>query len=195
MQQKNLVNSEDQLVLISGFFAKQQADIFYSQLIQSLSWQQEQIIVVGKTVLVPRQVCWYGDKQAVYSYSGVVHQPLPWNDTLLEIKQRIETFSGFSFNSVLANLYRHGNDSMGWHADKEKELGKNPAVASLSLGEQRLFKIRHNKSGEIINIDLQHGDLLLMSGALQHHWRHCLPKTKREKKPRINLTFRKIFQP
>ncbi len=195
MQQKNLVNSEDQLVLISGFFAKQQADIFYSQLIQSLSWQQEQIIVVGKTVLVPRQVCWYGDKQAVYSYSGVVHQPLPWNDTLLEIRQRIEAFSGFSFNSVLANLYHHGNDSMGWHADKEKELGENPAVASLSLGEQRLFKIRHNKSGEIINIDLQHGDLLLMSGALQHHWRHCIPKTKREKKPRINLTFRKIFQP
>ena len=181
MQQKNLVNSEGQLVLISGFFAKQQADIFYSQLIQSLSWQQEQIIVVGKPVLVPRQVCWYGDKQAVYSYSGVVHQPLPWNDTLLEIKQRIETFSGFSFNSVLANLYRHGNDSMGWHADKEKELGENPAVASLSLGEQRLFKIRHNKSGEIINIDLQHGDLLLMSGTLQHHWRHCIPKTKLEK--------------
>jgi alkylated DNA repair dioxygenase AlkB len=193
MQQKHLVNSEDQLVLIPGFFAKQQADIFYSQLLQSIAWEQEEIIVFGKKVMVPRQVCWYGDKQAVYSYSGVVHQPLPWNDILLEIKQRIESFSGFLFNSVLANLYRFGNDSMGWHADKEKELGRNPAIASLSFGDDRLFKLRHNKTGEMINIDLQHGDLLLMSGALQHHWRHCIPKTRLEKKPRINLTFRKIF--
>ena len=194
MQQKNLINSEDQLILISGFFVKRPADFFYSQLISSLAWKQEQITVVGRKVLVPRLVCWYGEKHAVYSYSGVAHQPLPWNDTLLDVHQRIETFSGFSFNSVLANLYRNGYDSMGWHADKEKELGKNPAIASLSLGDKRLFKIRHNKTGETINIDLQHGDLLLMSGALQHHWRHCLPKTKFEKKPRINLTFRKILQ-
>jgi alkylated DNA repair dioxygenase AlkB len=193
LQQKHLVNSEDQLVLISGFFAEQQADFFYSQLISSLSWNQEELTVVGKKVMVPRLVCWYGEKKAIYSYSGVTHQPLLWNDTLLEIKQHIETFSDFSFNSVLANLYRNGGDSMGWHADKEKELGKDPAIASLSLGDNRLFKIRHNKTGELINIELQHGDLLLMSGALQHHWRHCVPKTKIEKNPRINLTFRKIF--
>ncbi len=193
LQQKHLVNSEDQLVLISGFFAEQQADFFYSQLISSLSWNQEELTVVGKKVMVPRLVCWYGEKKAIYSYSGVTHQPLLWNDTLLEIKQHIETFSDFSFNSVLANLYRNGTDSMGWHADKEKELGKDPAIASLSLGDNRLFKIRHNKTGELINIELQHGDLLLMSGALQHHWRHCVPKTKIEKNPRINLTFRKIF--
>lgn len=195
VSQKYLVNSEDQLELISGFFAKQQADFLYSQLLSSLAWKQEQITVVGRKVLVPRLVCWYGDKQAVYTYSGVAHQPLPWNGTLLDIKQHIETFSSFSFNSVLANLYRNGSDSMGWHADKEKELGKDPAVASLSLGDQRLFKIRRNKTGEMIDIELQHGDLLLMSGALQHHWRHCVPKTKHEKKPRINLMFRKILQP
>jgi alkylated DNA repair dioxygenase AlkB len=193
LQQKHLVNSEDQLVLISGFFAEQQADFFYSQLISSLPWNQEELTVVGKKVMVPRLVCWYGEKKAIYSYSGVTHQPLLWNDTLLEIKQHIETFSDFSFNSVLANLYRNGGDSMGWHADKEKELGKDPAIASLSLGDNRLFKMRHNKTGELINIELQHGDLLLMSGALQHHWRHCVPKTKIEKNPRINLTFRKIF--
>ncbi len=193
MQQKNLINSEDQLVLVPGFFAKQAADFFYSQLISSLSWKQEKITVVGKKVMVPRLVSWYGEEQAVYSYSGVTHHPLPWNETLLEINQRIQTFSNFSFNSVLANLYRNGSDSMGWHADKEKELGKDPAIASLSLGDNRLFKIRHNKTGEMINIDLQHGDLLLMSGTLQNHWRHSVPKTKLEKKPRINLTFRKIF--
>ncbi len=192
MQQKYLINSEDKLLLISGFFTRQESDCFFERLDKSLNWQQEEIIIVGKKVLVPRLISWYGDVGASYCYSGVTHQPQSWNEDLLEIKKRIEVFSGFSFNSVLANLYRDGSDSMGWHADKEKQLGENPAIASLSLGEKRLFKIRHNKTAETLDIQLSHGDLLLMSGALQHHWRHCVPKTKQQKKPRINLTFRNI---
>lgn len=192
MQQKKLINSEDQLLLVSGYFPKEKADYYFESLQQSINWQQEEITIVGKKVLVPRLVSWYGEKGASYTYSGVTHSPLPWNDVLLAIKANIEIFSSFSFNSVLANLYRNGNDSMGWHADKEKGLGNNPAIASLSLGEQRLFKLRHNKTGKTIDINLAHGDLLLMSGALQHHWRHCVPKTKQQKKTRINLTFRKI---
>lgn len=195
VSKKHLLNSEDQLALVSGFFTKHSADYFYSQLLSSLAWEQEQITVVGKKILVPRLVCWYGEKHAVYTYSGVTHRPLAWNDLLLDIKQQIEAFSSFSFNSLLANLYRNGNDSMGWHADKEKELGKDPAIASLSFGDTRLFKMRHNKTGEMMNIELQHGDLLLMSGSLQHHWRHSIPKTKLKKNPRINLTFRKILHP
>ncbi len=192
MRQQYLINSEDKLLLISEFLAKEEADYFFEQLISSINWQQEEIVIVGKTVLVPRLVCWYGDPGTSYTYSGITHQPQPWNDELLEIKTRIEIFSGFTFNSMLANLYRNGSDSMGWHADKEKQLGMNPVIASLSLGEQRLFKIRHNKTSETFDIQLAHGDLLLMSGALQHHWRHCVPKTKQQKQPRINLTFRNI---
>jgi alkylated DNA repair dioxygenase AlkB len=82
---------------------------------------------------------------------------------------------------------------MGWHADKEQELGRNPAIASLSFGDERLFKIRHVKTQETVDIELRHGDLLLMAGALQHHWRHCVPKTRQTKTSRINLTFRKIL--
>ena len=192
MQQSRLISNDGELVLISGFFDKQEADSFLDQLMH-LSWQEEQIKVFGRLFIVPRLVCWYGDINAVYSYSGVKHQPLIWDEELLKIKRRIENFSHYSLNSVLANLYRDGNDSMGWHADKEKELGQNPAIASLSLGDTRLFKMRHCKTKEIINIDLEHGDLLLMSGPLQHHWQHSIPKTQIEKKPRINLTYRKII--
>jgi alkylated DNA repair dioxygenase AlkB len=193
IQQQYLINSEDKLLLISEFLVKEEADYFFQQLIKSINWQQEEIVVVGKKVLVPRLVSWYGEPGAKYTYSGVIHQPQPWNESLLEIKTRIETFSCFTFNSVLANLYRDGSDSMGWHADKEKQLGVNPAIASLSLGEKRLFKIRHNKTAETFDIQLSHGDLLMMSGALQHHWRHCVPKTKQKKQPRINLTYRNII--
>jgi len=139
-------------------------------------------------------MCWYGDPDAYYHYSGVTHQPIPWTIELLAVRSKIEQCCQCVFNSVLANLYRNGNDSMGCHADDEKELGVNPVIASLSFGDSRLFKLHHKKRKETLDIQLEHGDLLIMSGSLQHHWVHCLPKTKQFKKPRINLTFRRILK-
>jgi alkylated DNA repair dioxygenase AlkB len=183
---------DGEVYLLRQFYPRVEADRLFKVLYEVLAWQEEEIIIVGNRVKVPRLVCWYGNPEAVYQYSGVLHKPLSWTTDLLQIKERIEQHCGHYFNSVLANLYRNGSDSMGWHADKEKELGINPFIASLSLGDERLFKIRHNKTKQTLDINLQNGDLLLMGGALQHHWRHCVPKTRREKASRINLTFREI---
>jgi alkylated DNA repair dioxygenase AlkB len=190
---ETLIDFDGKLSLQRQFYAPQDADALFVRLLNVLAWQEEQIIIAGKPVKVPRLVCWYGDPGAAYRYSGVSHQPLPWTAALAAIKQRVEEQCGYPYNSVLANLYRDGNDSMGWHADKEQELGRNPAIASLSFGAERLFKIRHVKTHETVDIELRHGDLLLMAGALQHHWRHCVPKTRQAKTPRINLTFRSIL--
>jgi alkylated DNA repair dioxygenase AlkB len=138
-------------------------------------------------------MCWYGEKEAFYQYSHVIHRPLPWIETLRNIQADIEQSSGYTFNSVLGNLYRNGNDSMGCHADDEKELGRNPAIASLSLGESRVLKFKHQHSNIVLDVLLEHGDLLLMAGSLQHHWQHQLPKTRQPKTARINLTFRSIL--
>jgi len=175
------------------FLAPQFADMIFQQLNTQLEWQEETLMIMGKRVIAPRQVCWYGDQNAEYSYSGITHQPLQWIPVLSQIKQQIYQSYDYNFNSVLANLYRNGQDSMGWHADKEKQLGTNPAIASLSLGAERLFKLRHRKQHQSVNINLGHGSLLIMAGSLQHHWRHCLPKTRRPVTPRINLTFRLII--
>lgn len=190
---ETLIADDGELLLQRQFYAPPEADALLACLLNELAWQEEDIVIAGKRVKVPRLVCWYGDPGAVYRYSGVSHQPLPWTESLIAIKQRVEEQCGYRFNSVLANLYRDGNDSMGWHADKEKELGQNPAIASLSFGAERMFKIRHIKTAETLDIVLKHGDLLLMAGALQHHWRHCAPKTRQVKTPRINLTFRRIL--
>jgi len=189
----NLVERDGDVYYIAHFLNESDADSLYRKLIKGLDWHEEQIKIVGKNITVPRLVCWYGDAGALYTYSGIAHNPIPWTSTLLDIKDKIETISEHRFNSVLANLYRHEGDSMGWHADKEKSLGKNPFIASLSLGESRVFKLQHNKSKEIVELSLSSGSLLLMGGALQHHWRHCVPKTKQNKSARINLTFRSIL--
>lgn len=186
----NLLPFDGELFLIKQFFPSGKADHLFQILLNDLAWQEEQIFLYGRWVKVPRMMCWYGDKGASYHYSGVIHHPLPWTQPLLDIKQEIESSYPCSFNSVMANLYRNGSDSMGCHADDEKELGKNPVIASLSLGEQRLLKFRHSKRKETLNILLSHGDLLLMAGEIQHHWKHELPKTKKAKTERINLTFR-----
>ena len=145
-EQNQLVPFDGSAVLVENFVVESEVDDCFRRLLKELRWQEERYTIYGKQVLAPRLVCWYGDKGAVYKYSGITHQPQPWHVLLQELKLRIEKYSSQEFNSVLGNLYRNGNDSMGWHADKEPELGDNPCVASLSLGEERLFKFRHNKS-------------------------------------------------
>lgn len=188
----NLISCNGELRYYQHFVSPQLADKIFQQLHDQLNWREETLMIVGKQVTSPRLVCWYGDPGAVYRYSGVTHTPLPWVPVLRQIKEQIDQLSGFEFNSVLGNLYRNGQDSMGWHADKEKQLGINPVIASLSLGAERLFKLRHRKNNQAVDINLEHGSLLIMSGSLQHHWRHCLPKTRSCRTPRINLTFRFI---
>ncbi|NOZ53856.1 MAG: alpha-ketoglutarate-dependent dioxygenase AlkB [Gammaproteobacteria bacterium] len=190
-----LIDNDGQLYLYDDFINKKQSDTLFGKLIEELQWSSETIKIYGKIITVPRLVCWYGNEGAVYSYSGIKHLPLAWTSTLQHLKHSIEQHTQQKFNSVLANLYRNETDSMGWHADKEKELGKNPYIASLSLGEQRRFNIRHNKTQKVHNILLRHGSLLVMAGSFQHHWQHCIPKSRKPKKTRINLTFRQIIIP
>jgi len=190
---KNILPIDGELYLVERFYLQNEANQLFDLLLENLAWQQEKIFLYGRWVKVPRLMCWYGDKNAEYRYSGVSHQPIVWTEELLAVKQKIQDFYPCVFNSVMANLYRNGADSMGCHADDEKELGANPIIASLSLGEQRLLKFRHQQSKQVLDVILNHGDLLLMAGEIQHYWRHELPKTKKLKAERINLTFRQIM--
>lgn len=164
-----------------------------SQLQQNITWEQHRVNVFNRIHPVPRLTAFYGDTGVLYSYAGFKHQALAWNSTLLEIKMHVEESSNLSFNSVLLNLYRDGNDRMGWHADNEPELGKNPAIASVSLGASRFFDMKHRTIADLkIRVDLHHGSLLMMEGSTQHHWLHQIPTQKRIEDVRINLTFRTV---
>ena len=177
-------------------FDPQQSDRLLRELRRGIEWQQEEILIFGRRRRVPRLVAWHGDPLARYTYSGTRHEPLPWTAALLEIRARVEALTGDTFNSVLLNLYRDGADSMGWHADDEPELGRNPQIASVSLGATRRFRLQHRRrKSEVLSLDLGHGSLLLMAGETQHHWRHCVPKTAAPVGERINLTFRRISPP
>lgn len=192
---EHVITKDGFLDLEQHWLPRSQAQACFEVLHNGLAWQTETYTVFGKTVAAPRLVCWYGDEGAVYRYSGVEHVPIPFTAELLVLKNQIENLTGQEFNSVLGNLYRDGEDSMGWHSDKEKELGPEPFIASLSLGESRIFSIRHNQSKETLKLKLSSGCLLLMGGTLQSHWKHSVPKSKAVLGPRINLTFRKIIQP
>ena len=184
-----LSDVDGQVVLFRQFLTAEEARDAYETLLSSSPWRQEELTVFGRKVLTPRLSSWHGD--APYTYSGLTMPPEPWTPLLLMIKERTEAVSGASFNSVLLNLYRDGRDSMGWHSDDETELGVNPSIASVSLGEPRRFRLRHKTDKDkTLSIDLPDASLLLMSGPLQHHWQHAVPKTARKVGSRINLTFR-----
>ena len=174
------------------FFDKQETEIFYSDLIGNINWKQESMNMYGKQIMFPRLTAWYGDNDKPYSFSGIKLNPIPWTNTLLQIKKRISTYTDANFNSVLLNRYRNGNDSISWHTDAEPELGKNPIIASVNFGATRKFQLKHIDTKEKIEIELKNGSLLIMQGQLQHFWQHQVPKTSQNVAERINLTFRVI---
>jgi alkylated DNA repair dioxygenase AlkB len=177
-----------------NFIPPAEATTIMQALQQSLDWRQEQITLYGKTFNVPRLQAWYGDKNAHYQYSNLSMHPMPWSPILLELKQKCENASNSRFNSVLANLYRDGQDGMGRHADNEPELGQQPVIASLSFGEERNLDFYHNATKDKVRLPLHDGSLLIMSGDTQKHWQHSVAKTKKTLTARINITFRYIHK-
>ncbi|WP_395062070.1 alpha-ketoglutarate-dependent dioxygenase AlkB family protein [Flavobacterium sp.] len=176
-----------------NFFDAATSKMLFEKLIKEIPWQQDDITVYGKTHPQPRLTALFGNEGKPYSYSNIVMKPHAWNPILMYIKLEIEKVCNENFTTVLLNLYRDGKDSNGWHADNEKELGRNPVIASISLGAERAFHLKHNSLTNCKEkITLQHGSLLLMRGETQHYWKHQIAKTTKPIEPRINLTFRII---
>ncbi|HKK13020.1 MAG TPA: alpha-ketoglutarate-dependent dioxygenase AlkB [Flavobacteriaceae bacterium] len=186
-----LPNAE--VVYIPNFYSSEKANTYFEILKETVKWKQDDITVFGKTYKQPRLTALYANNNQPYSYSNLTMFPKPITAELLDIKQDIEHVANHKFTTVLLNLYRNGNDRNGWHADNEKELGKNPVIASLSLGASRTFQFKHrNLKDHKHKLILEHGSLLLMKGEMQHYWLHQVPKTKKDIGERINLTFRSI---
>lgn len=165
-------------------------DRVFAELRDAIAWEQHPIRVHGRTVLTPRLTAWMGD--SAYTYSGVTNEPRLWPPQLAELRQRLADELGAEFNSCLANLYRDGRDSMGYHSDDEPELGPQPVIASISLGARRRFALRHRETRQRWTWELGDGDLLVMSGESQSDYAHAVPKTSRPVGPRMNLTFRRF---
>lgn len=163
---------------------------FLARLVDEVQWRQDIIGTPGGRVALPRLTAWQGDTDAVYVYSGIRNLPQPWTPAVAELKAAVEATCDARFNSVLLNRYRNGTDSMGWHADREPELGPEPVIASLSLGVARTFDLRHSKTGATQSFSLKGGSLLVMKGKTQTEWRHRVPKEPRVTGERVNLTFR-----
>lgn len=184
-----------ELLFDPTFLPAAEAGALLAQLTADVAWEQRAIRIFGQEIPQPRLTAWYGDAEARYTYSDLAWEPRPWLPALHALRQHLEAATGHRFNSVLLNLYRNGRDSMGWHADDEPELGPAPAIASLSLGATRRFRLRPGRAGLAhapFGLDLPGGSLLLMRGPTQRHWQHALPKTSRPVAPRLNLTFRLV---
>ncbi len=169
-----------------------EADAYLSYFLQHLPWRSDEVKLYGRHIQTARQVVWYADQAYHYRYSGVARQALPWDDCLLQLKQRIEQHTGEQFNSCLANLYVDGMQGMGWHSDDDMSLHRKTTIASLSLGATRKFVFRHKRTQEKVALQLQHGQLMVMQGETQQHWQHALMKSSKILQPRINLTFRQF---
>lgn len=179
--------------LIPDWIDANRADALLRMLLEDLSWEVHRIRLFGREVDSPRLSCWIGDADAVYLYSGTRFEPHPWPAALAELRERLQRDTGARFNSVLANRYRDGRDAMGWHSDDEPELGRQPLIASVSLGAERRFLLKHRREpAHRAGLPLPHGSLLLMAGDTQHNYRHALPRTTKPVGERVNLTFRWI---
>ena len=182
-----------EIISYEKFINSSDADRLFSSAINEIPWKTSTIKMYGKEVPIPRLQCWVGDPGCEYAYSGKSLQRYDFFEPLIEIRSSIEDRLGIYFNSVLANLYRDGNDSMGFHADDEPELGNNPVIASVSLGADRPLIFQNKDKTETKIFDQPHGSLMIMRGATQSTWKHGIRKTKKILEPRINFTFRNII--
>lgn len=173
-------------------FSSAKANELFQLLQKEILWQQDAITIFGKTLPQPRLTALFGNEGKPYGYSGIIMQPHAWSPLMMFIKEEVEKICQENFTTVLLNNYRDGKDSNGWHADNEKELGRNPIIASVSFGAERTFQLKHNTLDAKQTIVLQHGSLLIMKGTTQHFWKHQIPKTTKQVGARINLTFRII---
>lgn len=177
-----------------NFISVDRANQYFEHLKETVEWRKDNIRVFGKTYPQPRLTALYANNDRPYSYSNITMHPHPFNDALITIKTDIEKIAHTKFTTCLLNLYRNGKDSNGWHSDDEKELGKNPTIASVSLGHERYFHLRNKEDKSLKHkLLLEHGSLLLMQGTTQHHWQHQIAKTSKPIGERINLTFRVIL--
>jgi alkylated DNA repair dioxygenase AlkB len=167
------------LKLWEQFFQKEESDRYYRLLLHFTPWAQHRRKMYDKIVADPRLTAWYGKNGN------------EWTADLLEIKKKVETTAGIVFDSVLLNYYRDGNDSVAWHSDTLPSSGHHHAIASVTFGETRMFKVRNKDDKKWqIEIPLTYGNFLLMGDTMQYHYEHHIPKTSRKIGPRINLTFR-----
>ncbi|MDC1525432.1 alpha-ketoglutarate-dependent dioxygenase AlkB [Gammaproteobacteria bacterium] len=193
MQNEIVAHNDLKIRVQEGFFSSVEANDLLINCIAGLPWESMKIKMFGKEVVIPRLQCWVGDEGCEYSYSGKKLNRQPWTPELLMIKEKISQHANLNFNSVLVNFYRDGRDSMGWHADDEPELGKNPTIAALSFGGERDLVFRNILSKETLSIPQLHGALIIIDGQTQQYWQHAIKKTKKVISPRINLTFRNIM--
>lgn len=173
-------------------FTFDEANEYLHSLLQNIPWKNDEVIVFGKHIVTKRKTAWYGDSNYVYIYSNMEKTALPWTRELAQLKQVVENLSNTKYNSCLLNLYRDGNEGMGWHSDDEKSIKEHSTIASVSFGADRKFSFKHKQSNKIISILLEHGSLLLMEGETQKNWLHSLPKSRNITLARINLTFRRM---
>ncbi|MGI0107533.1 alpha-ketoglutarate-dependent dioxygenase AlkB family protein [Salinimicrobium sp. WS361] len=188
----NILPSDGESYYFGKILNNSEEQRFFNNLLDEVAWQHDEVMIFGKKIVTARKTAWYGDREFEYTYSKMTKKAKLWIPELLELRKRVEEETGLEFNSCLLNLYHSGEEGMSWHSDAEAELGKQPAIASVSLGAERRFVFKHKASAEKIELQLEPGSLLLMAGDTQKNWLHSLPKSKRIKEPRINLTFRNI---
>jgi len=187
---ENLLPCDGIAIYHGVVFNEKVANGICKELFDTIPWKQDEVVMFGKKIITKRKVAWYADTGITYTYAGVKKSGLHWTEALLEIKHKVEEITGAKYNACLLNLYHEGEEGMGWHQDNEKEMVAGSSIASLSFGAARKFAFKHATTNERLDIELANGSLLDMKGAIQQYWYHSLPKTKRIKQMRINLTFR-----
>lgn len=180
-------------IFIENFYDSPRSEVLHSYLLKELPWKSGEIKLFGKVYPIPRKEVYFSDNELSYSYSGKELIIDVWDKNVLGIKSGVEALLNVKFNACLANLYCNGQDSNGWHADNEKELGRNPIIASVSFGATRRFDLKHQSTKEKLSFQLASGSLLVMGGEMQHFWKHQIPKQKNINDPRVNLTFRQVL--
>jgi alkylated DNA repair dioxygenase AlkB len=193
-EELNLLPADGTVHYYGRILNPEKANTYLETLLGNIEWKNDEAVIFGRHIITKRKAAWYGNNSYSYTYSNTTKFALPWTKELLELKELVEEKTVTQFNSCLLNLYHNGDEGMAWHSDDERSLGKDSTIASLSLGAERVFSLKHKITKENVSVRLENGSLLVMKDKTQSNWLHSLPKTKKVTLPRVNLTFRTMIE-
>lgn len=143
----------------------------------------------------PRLTTWFSEAGVSYTYSGIEQPSFGWPDWVEYLAERLSHFQQGRYkkpNSLLVNVYRHGNDFCSPHKDDETIFDPSQPIFSISLGGTRLLTVGSSRDKVEFTCTLTNGSLLIMLPGFQEKYFHGIPKDPGNSQARINLTFRYV---
>jgi len=145
----------------------------------------------GKPTEIPRRQLAVG---ADYPFSNQVSQAIPTPPILMPFLEWARREIDPRMNGQLLNFYDGPDEYIGQHNDAHDVLFEDSPIVTITLGEERKFRMRPNRGKRYIDIPFPAGSFIIIPYHTNLSWKHEIPKSTTYTGKQISITIRAFTQ-